>query len=153
MRAVRLTRACWMNDRVHGDVNAPLDLDDEEARVVVEDWHNAVYDPVRQAELDGAPSPVPGPQAEAMQLLVDLTEELDLYGEPAPEAVPWEEALSAGRGDYGDEPELKKPWTIAPKADWIAWALNGDHGQPRPTSEEAAQMTKAQLMNRYGERL
>ncbi len=146
MKAVRLTRACWMNDRVHGDIRAPLVLEDEEAREVVEVWRNAVYDPVLQAELDGAPPPPE--QEEAVQRLVDLTEELNLYDTP----VVNQDALEAGY-PVDVDPVTKKPWTIAPKADWITWALHGDHGQRRPTSEEATQMTKAQLMNRYGERL
>ena len=139
MRTVRLTRAGWWNDRVNGDAGTWLALTDQEAYEIVQVWRSAVY-------ADGAPPPpeqdAPVPREEAVQKLVDLTEELELYDAPAPEAA-----------EVPGEAELKKPWTIASKADWINWALNGDHGQRRPTGEEAAQMTKAQLMNRYGERL
>jgi hypothetical protein len=43
---------------------------------------------------------------------------------------------------------LEQPKTIAPKKDWITWAVA--HGADE---EEAAAQTKNQLMAEYGERL
>jgi hypothetical protein len=160
VKAVRLVRACWVNDRVHGDVGNPLVLEDAEAYEVVEVHHLAVYDAAQQTLLDerlGQPREIPvlkrddPPEPDqvldladqgltpeqAAQELTQLSEELGLYDEPVP-------APAA---------ELTMPWTTHPKAKWIEWALRGDHSQPRPSPDEVAGMTKNELMGRYGERL
>ena len=47
-------------------------------------------------------------------------------------------------------PELKCPYTNAPKRAWIEYALSID---PELDQVAAMEMTKAQLQNKYGERL
>jgi hypothetical protein len=162
VRAVILIRANGLNERVQGDVGAQLVLADDEASFMVERKF-AVYDPVRQAQLDGAPSPETtfvGTEAaaarlnelvqarkrdEAVQALVDLTEEMGLYDEPVVD----QDALEAGHPlDVDPEPAVKRPYGNASKAAWIDWAV-------RQGADEAgaAELTKNQLMARYGERL
>jgi hypothetical protein len=48
-----------------------------------------------------------------------------------------------------DEP-MKRPWGNATKAAWVRWAL---HQDPELTAEAAGDMSKVQLMTKYGERL
>jgi hypothetical protein len=154
MRAVRLTHARWVNERVHGDDGAVLFLDDEEAADVVASGA-AVYD------TRYSPPPAPAPPAvkdedtlrfageaerAAADKLVQLTEDLGLYD---PVAVIKEDL--ADMPLPGAEPEaepLTKPWTIHSKAKWVEWAI---HCGANPGL--AAAMTKNELMGRYGERL
>jgi hypothetical protein len=155
MKAVRLTRALWLSDRVNGDAGTPLALEDDEARELVETWHNAVYDPALQRQLDNAPQEIPvvkredAPTPDQLLDLADqglaperavqqLTEELGLYDEP---------------GDADDGEPLTMPWTTHSKAKWIEWALHGNHGQSAPDLATVAGMTKNELMGTYGERL
>jgi hypothetical protein len=171
MKAVRLTHSCWLNDRVHGDTGAILFLEDDEAHgliVVGLGMHAPEHEigsgpeaaqeipvakradaPTPDEVLDQADISFVGPEAAAarMQELVDLTEELGLYDIPADDAAA---ALEEAR--HG-QPEMTRPWTTAAKADWISWAVHGNHGQPPTTAENAALLTKSQLMSRYGERL
>jgi hypothetical protein len=158
VRAVILIKANGLNERVQGDVGAPLVLDDDEAAYLVEHKF-AVYDPVRQAQLDGAPSPETtfvGTEAatarlneliearkrdEAMQALVDLTEEMGLYDNPV---TPQEIDSLVPDG----APVMKRPYGNASKAAWIDWAVHQG-----ADAAEAAELTKNQLMARYGERL
>ncbi len=162
MRAVILTRAGWWNDQVYGDAGTPLVLDDATAADLVERLRSAVYDPVRQAELDGAPSPQTtfvGPEKaaqrldelteaakrdEAMQALVDLTEKMGLYDNP----VTPQEIASLVPDDTAEASAMKRPYGNASKAEWIEWAVHQG-----ADAAEAAQLTKNQLMARYGERL
>jgi hypothetical protein len=51
--------------------------------------------------------------------------------------------------DVGTEPP-KKPWGNAPKSAWVNHAVAVD---PNMTRERAENMTRADLMSRYGERL
>ena len=46
------------------------------------------------------------------------------------------------------EPELKCPYTNAPKRAWVEWAVAQGEDPVKAT-----EMTKAQLQNKYGERL
>lgn len=147
MRAVRLIRAGWWDDEVNGDPGKPLWLSDDKAESHVVAG-NALYDPILQAELDGTPSPQTtfvgqeaaakrlaelteaGKRDEAMQALVDLTEEMGLY-----DTVP-------------AEPEMKRPYANHSKAAWIEWAV---HQGADPAW--AAAQTKNELQSLYGERL
>jgi hypothetical protein len=159
VRAVILTRAGWWNDQVHGDAGARLVLDDETAADLVERLRSAVYDPFGQAELDGAPSPQTtfvGTEAatarlnalveaqqrdDAFQAMVDLTEEMGLYDNPV---TPQEIDSLVPDG----APVMKRPYGNASKAAWIDWAVHQG-----ADAAEAAELTKNQLMARYGERL
>lgn len=150
MRAVRLVRAGWWDDEVNGDPGRPLWLSDDKAESHVAAG-NAVYDPILQAELDGTPSPQTtfvgteaaakrltelteaGKRDEAMQALVELTEEMGLY-----DTVPGDPA----------KPEMKRPYGNHNKEAWIAWAV---HQGADP--EWAAAQTKNELQSLYGERL
>lgn len=171
MRAVRLIRANGLNERVIGDAGAIRVLDDAEALEMVEVWRLAVYapehDPGPHSWSAGAVQEVPvkfvGPEAaaarldqlvrdqqlpadfveaykeetspqEAAQELVELTEELNLYDEPEKPAPV--------------RPDMRMPWTTASKADWIDWAVHLG-----AKAEDAALLTKKDLMSRYGERL
>jgi hypothetical protein len=180
VKAVRLTRANGLNPRVQGEKNSVLILEDGEAAALVENSlavYAPGYDPqpsftaggaqeipVVKKENAPAPDEVPdiadaafaGPEhaAKRMQELAGYTGELGLYENQQP--VVDQDALEAGYPiDIDPSPGLKQPWTTAPKSEWIEWAVHGDHGKERPAPEEAAVMTKAQLMNSYsyGERL
>lgn len=165
MRAIRITQANWLNDEVGGDRNTVKLVGDEMAYSAVEVHQIAVYAP----EYDPVPFPVmsaetamelqdtpltvveyPG-QAErdAADELIKMTEDLGLYDD-LPHQL-WKDAVEPS--DVVKPKLTKMPWTIHSKAEWIVWAVDGDHGQPQPTPEEAAAMTKIQLMSRYGERL
>lgn len=191
MKAVRLTRANGLNERVQGDAGAIRFLEDAEAGDMVRRLL-AVYAPehdphpsftaggaqeIPVVKKENAPTPdeVPaaadvsfvGPEhaAKRMQELVNYTEELGLYenqqavvdqdalelGYPLdidPEPQAQDDGFSTERTGQGETAEMKQPWTIAPKADWIAWAVqNGEDPQ------KAAAMKKVDLVSRYGERL
>jgi hypothetical protein len=140
---------------VRGDAGDIRVLDDDEARDLVESLRHAVYAPehdpaqvYQQAtgqQMPSSPATEPpepvdtgfvGPDhaAKRIQELVEYTEELGLYeNQQAPE---------------DSVPEMTMPWTTAPKATWIDWAV---YRGCDPS--EAAGMTKNQLMGRYGERL
>lgn len=150
MRAVRLTQAHWLNDRSAGDVNDIRFLPDEEARDLVEVWRMAVYAP--EYDPPGAP---PAQDIPAVQEPEDsVTPEFE---EAVTDFMDKNDALLRRLEDDPvpvQEPDaLSRPWVTANKATWIDWALNGDHGQPKPSPEEAAGMTKAQLTNKYGDTL
>jgi hypothetical protein len=130
MRVVRLTRSGWWDDEVNGDAGRPLTLTDAKAYEIVEVWKSAVY-------IDGAPSP-----KTVMEHPPELAEAF---------TVPREEPRPAEPEDPASA--LKMPWTNAPKDDWVEWAVRGNHGGPAVTAQEAARLTKNQLMSRYGERL
>lgn len=132
MKAVRLTHACALNERVFGDTGTPLALAEEEARDLVENLHLARYDDQLQVQLDTILAQQP--QQQAAQELTELTEELGLYR-------PLDD-------DDDDDPGMLMPWSNAAKADWIAWAVHKG-----ADAAEAAQLTKNELMSRYGERL
>jgi hypothetical protein len=169
VKAVRLTRANGLNERVQGDKDAIRVLDDAEADDMVRrllavyapehDSHpsftagGAQEIPVRKKEnaptadevLDMTDASFVGPDyaAKRMQELVDYTEELGLYEK-------YDKETGRTHPEFLPEPEMTLPWTTAPKSDWIDWAVHGDHGQPPVTSEDAALLTKRDLMNRYG---
>jgi hypothetical protein len=159
VRAVRLTHACGLNERVYGDEGTPLVLDDAEAEHLVEVLKLAVYDEALQRRLDEvlppeAPVTFVGPEAAAqrMQELVAATEELGLY-----EPVTDQDALEAGypvdvESAGFEKPELStasgRPYGNASKADWVNWAVR--QGAKR---EDAQLLSKRDLMGRYGERL
>lgn len=98
MKAVRLTHACGLNERVIGDAGTPLALDDDEARDLVEVHHLAVYDAVLQARLDAA------------------------HSDPVAREIPVVHHADAPPSDT--ETDLKQPWTTASKATWIDWAVH-----------------------------
>jgi hypothetical protein len=158
VKAVRLTHACGLNERVIGDEGTVLVLEDAEAEGVVL-IGLAVYDEAVQRRLDEvlppeAPVTFVGPEAAAqrMQELADATEELGLY-----EPVTDQDALKAGypadveSSDF-EKPELStasgRPYGNASKADWVNWAVR--QGAKR---EDAQLLSKRDLMGRYGERL
>lgn len=147
MRAVRLTRANGLNERVQGDANTVRFLEDGEADFLVNELKMAVYAPEHDPHPSFTASGVQEAPAattergltyeEAAQELTQLTEEYGLYDdEPVQDSAP-----------------LVQPWTTHSKAKWIEWALHGSHGQPAPDPETVAGLTKNELMSRYGERL
>jgi hypothetical protein len=166
VKAVRLTRANGLNERVQGDATAIRYLEDAEADLMVNELKLAVYAPehdphpsftasgvqeIPVVKRENAPS---GEQVvsmmergltpeEAARELVQLTEEYGLYDD--------DPVILPGRAADGDG--LTQPWTTHSKAKWIEWALHGSHGQPRPDLAEVAGLTKNELMSRYGERL
>lgn len=133
MRAVRITRACWLNDRVNGDPGSIRTLDDAEAYEAVEVHKVAVYAP----EHDSVPlhGRTPG--------WTDFSAEL--HSEPAPAADGW---LMPEAEPAEPPAEMKRPYGNASKATWIDWAV---HNGADP--DEIAGWTKNELMGRYGERL
>lgn len=156
MRHIRLTRSNWLNDHVGGDAGNVILLSDEMARDAVEVHRIAVYAP----EFDGAryhQEPVMtvevpqfvGPEKTA-QRIAELTASEVVTIEPTVTEADWglEDNDQPYPGAVEAEPELKAPWSNAPKADWVAWAI---HKGCDP--EQAAGMTKNQLLSRYGERL
>lgn len=141
MRAVRLTHACGLNERVIGDAGTPLALDDDEARDLVEVHHLAVYDPVLQARLDAVHS-------DPVAREIPVVHRADA---PSPDAVlDLADTAAAAQEPVTSDTEtaLKQPWTTASKATWIDWAV---HLGADPA--EAAGLTKNELMSRYGERM
>jgi hypothetical protein len=169
VKAVRLTRANGLNERVQGDMGEIRFLEDSEAGDMVS-INLAEYAPehdnvARMLELQRTPLTVTeaesafvGPEraAQRMQELVELTEEMGLYENQQPvyeevnaphplrdldEEIREQELLKAPA-------EAKMPWTTASKADWIEWAVSKGC-EPKM----AALLTKQQLMSRYGERL
>jgi hypothetical protein len=160
VRAVRLTRANGLNERVQGDANTVRFLEDDEADFLVNELKMAVYAPehdahpsftasgVQEVPVVKRENAVSGEQAvsmmergltpeEAAQALTQLTEEYGLYDDEPAE----------------DRATLVQPWTTHSKAKWIEWALHGSHGQPAPDLDTVASLTKNELMSRYGERL
>ena len=131
MRAVRITRACWLNDRVNGDPGSIRTLDDAEAYEAVEVHKVAAYAPEHD------PVTFVGPEAAAEHL------DAIILRMDAPEpAVPYEADL------IPEKLEMKRPYGNASKAAWIDWAV---HNGADP--QEIAGWTKNELMGRYGERL
>lgn len=153
MRAIRITQANWLNEHVGGDAGTVKLVQDEMAHEAVNVHKIAEYAP----EWDGQPSFV-GPdaaaermkdlgvtvtefpaereaadRAQAMQQLVEETENLGLYGTPA-----------AGDIKLPDSP----PAANASKMAWIDWAVSQGCAM-----DDAVSLTKNELMGRYGERL
>jgi len=144
MKAVRLTKANGLNERVQGDAGAVRLLEDDEAFEMVR-GERAVYapehDPVYTYEIPVvkvADAPTPD-------------QVLDLAGEGSAGESGLRDSPPAWEDQEDPLPAL--PWTTHPKAKWIDWALRGDHGRPRPSFDEVTGMTKNELMSRYGERL
>lgn len=151
MRTVRLTRAHWLNDRSAGDAGDIRYLEDGEARDLVEVHQLAVY-------ADDGPSQQEPPHAiEVVRIEPEgVTQE---FREQAAEFMDRNDELLQGLADSpherwedaaepGDVELMKQPWTTAPKADWVKWAV-----QNGCSPKQAEVMTKNGLMSRYGERL
>jgi hypothetical protein len=156
MRAVRLTHARWVNERVHGDAGAVLFLDDAEAAEVVAS-EAAVYDSRYDAQPSwsaGAAQETPAVKDEdtlrftgeaeraAADQLIRESEDLGLY-----------DPVAAIEEDLADmplpEPESPTAPAIAElKPAWVKWAIS-QGCEPKL----AAVLTKVQLVSRYGERL
>lgn len=163
MKAVRLTRANGVNERIRGDAHTVLVLDDADAHFAVQQ-ELAVYVDVcavqvlATSELTAVSDSDIGEHGPVSEMPDDVFDDLADHIEHA-----------AANSDFGSDPryiqkdiersrpepaaEMKRPYGNASKAAWIAWAVHGDHGQPKPTPEEAAGLTKTELMSRYGERL
>ena len=145
MRAIRITQANWLNDEVGGDRNTVKLVRDEMAFDAVEVHHIAEYAP----EYDQPETREIPVMKTAAELIPDKPEVIDFPAEPEPEV--------RVREDPAPEPEdavpLRRPWSTASKAEWITWAVHGDNDGWPITEEAAAQLTKAELMSRYGERL
>ena len=136
-----------------GDQDTVLLLTDEDASFLVSQG-NAVYAP----EYDPVEFVGPEKAAERLEQLKATVTEYAATAERQLEALDARYGPSAKPpaelpGEREAEPELKQPWSTASKAEWITWAAHGDHGQTPVTEEEAAAMTKIQLMSRYGSRL
>ncbi len=161
MRAIRITRANWLNDYVGGDQNAIKIVPDDVARDAVEMHEIAVYapehDPVQFVGTEHAAQ-----RTEALKVKVDewqpVVDQDDLaagspvdieasdFGQPR-EYI--EEDIARNR----PEEPLEIPRSVDNKAAWVRWAVYGDHGQPAVTEEQASAMPKLQLQHRYGGRL
>ena len=146
MRAIRILQANWLNAEVAGDRNAVKLVSDEMARDAVEVHQLAEYAP----EYD--PVGFVGPEKAAERLEQLKVTEFPATATPV-EQIEADLAEMKLPDEREAEPELKQPWSTASKAEWITWAAHGDHGQTPVTEEEAAAMTKIQLMSRYGSRL
>jgi hypothetical protein len=174
VRAIRITQANWLNDEIGGDANTVKLVRDEMAYEAVEVWHIAEYAPEHDITPHAAPAPQPAPAAtEVLTIEPEPAEpdpEPETEPDPEPQFVGPERAAErleelqqavaefAGASGEGDVlPELEKPsrrpYANESKAAWITWAVRGDHDGPAITGEEAAQLTKNELMNAYGERL
>lgn len=131
MRTVRITHSNWVNDWLAGDDGDMRLLTDQQAYEAVELHHLAVY-------TDNGPELVSSPQAVPV---VKIEPGLEFPEEPRAADIP---------EDSGEQPtaEMKMPWSNASKAAWIDWAA---HQGADP--EQAAALTKNELMSRYGERL
>lgn len=133
MKAVRLTRSQWLNDAVAGDPSQVKILDDQMAYEAVEVWGIAVYapelDPVRADAVDQVQPAAPVPAEVQVADFAGTSGE----GQQVPETA---------------EAPVRRPYANESKADWITWAV---HNGADP--QEAAGMTKNELMGRYGERL
>lgn len=155
MRAIRILQANWLNEAVAGDRGTVKLVADDMARDAVEVHKIAEYAP----EYESYEIPVrrkenaPEPDEVIDQLLAQAPPESVVVEYPGQGPVEQIEADLAEMKLPDETAELKQPWNIASKAEWIRWAAHGDHGQPPVTEEEAAAMTKIQLMSRYGGRL
>lgn len=147
MHAVRLIRACMLSPRIGGDAGTVLLVEDSEARDLVENLCLAVYAP----EYDPAPNSVvpelvceeeaPAPRPTSRDVTdVPLPDDDEPWWRPGP--------IRDETGAPGTAQDMRRPWTTHSKADWIAWAV---HNGADP--DVAAQMSKVDLMSRYGERL
>lgn len=153
MRTVRITHANWVSDWLAGDAGAIRYLTDEQAYEAVEVLALAVYTD------GGAYTPPPPPQAiEVVKIEPTALADSDIDDRGPvielddPEVFVDQDALEAGWPVAVDpEPaEIPMPTAADSKARWIRWAMQSD---PALTAQKAAVMTKANLMNRYGERL
>jgi hypothetical protein len=142
MKAVRLTRANGLNERVQGDAGSIRHLDDAEAEHLVNGLNMAVYAPEHDLHPD-APLEIPvvkredGIEFPEKSAAVDVPD--DFYEDRGPEDL-------TGFGE--DLVVLTMPWVTHSKAKWIEWAV-----YKGCDPEQAAGMTKNELMGRYGERL
>jgi hypothetical protein len=130
VRTVRVTHSNWVNDWLAGEAGDIRFLTDEQAHEAVNIHHLAVY-----AD-DG---PQPAPVAEPVLVIEPSAlsdSDIDEQGPVLQADIP------------GETAEVKAPWTNAPKAAWVDWAV---HEGADPA--QAASMTKNELIGRYGERL
>jgi hypothetical protein len=139
VRQVRITHANWVSDWLAGDAGATRWLTDEQAYEAVDVYNLAVY-------IDGstASPPPPPPVAEPVLEIEpsvsaeDLVDHIEAVADGYPQDSPLAQRDTA----------LRMPWSNASKAAWIDWAV---HLGADP--EQAAGLTKNELMSRYGERL
>lgn len=137
MKIVRLTRAVGIGAIV-GDRGTVLFLSDADAEWAVQE-KLAVY-------IDDGPQSVPPPpppyrpEDDDGQTYSDESVSEEFLAPQAAEVQP----------EYEDEPqvEMKRPYGNASKAAWIDWAV-----QKGADPEQAAALTKNELMSRYGEPL
>jgi hypothetical protein len=147
MRAIRILQANWLNEAVSGDRGT--------VKLVTDDM---AADAVRLGIAEYAPEygQFARPDAPAAQEIpvVKRPDAIEFPATRTPVDVPDDFGTSdAAAEEDPAETELRQPWSTASKAEWITWAAHGDHGQPPVTEEEAAAMSKIQLMSRYGGRL
>ena len=137
MKAVRLTRANGVNERIRGDAHTVLIVEDADADEAVRQ-ELAVY----------APEYDPGVPAQEIPIVkkepaIDPADVLDYIEAAEARLNELEKVLTDPA-----EPEMKRPYGNASKAAWIDWAVHSGCD-----AEEAAGLTKTELMSRYGERL
>jgi len=153
MRRVKFTSAVKM-DRPYiiADMNAELTLDDTTAAFAV---HNKL------GEYVGAPLEVGPTRAELEAQEEARIGTLKRLAE-GPNDATWNDPGSEPDGQPVPEvagapnsPEPKRPYGNAPKSAWIKYAvdMSGIRGCPEITIERAEEMSKADLMSRYGARL
>lgn len=142
IRAVRLTRANGLNERWTGDAGAIRFLEEDDAADIVSRLL-AVYAPEHD------PVTFVGPEAAAARIesLTTSPEPVADEGElPDPENPIT--GRTPGAADIDSAPELKRPYGNHSKAAWVEWAVHQG-----ADAQEAAALTKNELMSRYGERL
>jgi hypothetical protein len=149
MRRVKLTSAVKMDAPfiIVGDQNAVLVLDEARAAFLVVNklgvYEGDPFDigPTR-AELEAE-------EARIHRVPIVKREDGDLIPDKPTVIDP---------ADLTSDPEAhepKRPYGNAPKSAWIRYAvaMSGKKGCPVITEERAEEMSKADLMSRYGERL
>lgn len=150
MRRVKFTTAVKM-DRPYivADLNAELTLDDATADFAVRNKFGEYVGPPQEvgptrAELEAA--------EEARLAETYKTATGQDWNDPGdePDGQPVPEVAGAP-----DSPEPKRPYGNAPKSAWADYAvkMSGIKGCPVITMERAEEMSKADLMSRYGARL
>lgn len=137
MKSVRLIGSNILTDRSRGDHGEIRHLPDFEAEEIV-----------RQglAEPHGSWGVTDGVRDSYLAEEIPLVKRADAIEFPEERtAIDPADLVSA---EAPPEPRPRRPYGNASKADWITWAIY--QGCPE---DEAAGLTKAELMSRYGERL
>lgn len=71
--------------------------------------------------------------------------------QPEPEPVPVEEPTAVVESEPEPESVPEPPRHADPKGDWVAFAVDGAEEGKRISREEALDMTKAELIEKFGD--